>query len=190
MKPIVTITETKVLSDHKFPLKQFDYQLTADGKTTTKNAEVYYRPDAVAVLLYNQQRQTFLLTSQFRLPAYLNGHVTGMMTEACAGLIDEGEAPSETACREVMEETGYKVKDLQKAGLVYTSVGGITERVHLFLGPYDNQMKTGKGGGLEAEGEAVKTTEISFTEAREKLLNGGFNDLKTIVLLQHYFLIH
>ena len=48
-----------------------------------------------------------LLTRQFRMPAYLNGHPDGMLIEAPAGLLDDEDA--ETAIRrEAEEETGYR----------------------------------------------------------------------------------
>jgi nudix-type nucleoside diphosphatase (YffH/AdpP family) len=183
-----TITKTETLSDVKYTLKNFDYQLKTNDKTTDKKAEVYFRPDAVAVLLYNPERQTFLLTRQFRLPSYLNGNPSGYMIEACAGLIDDGESPEEAAKREVSEELGYQITELEKAGSAYSSVGGITEIVHLFMAKYAPEMKTGEGGGLEEESEDVEKLELSFEDARQKLKNAAFTDMKTVLLLQHYFL--
>ncbi|WCT13450.1 hypothetical protein [Mucilaginibacter jinjuensis] len=49
-------------------------------------------------------------------------------------------------------------------------------------------MQYGKGGGLESEGEDIELVEMSFSEAKEKLLAGSFHDAKTIMLLQHFFL--
>lgn len=188
MKNGVQILNEETLSDRKFPLKFYNYRLTKDGETTDKKAEVYFRPDAVAVLLYDEQRQTFLLTRQFRFPAYLNGAGDGYIIEVCAGLIDDGETPEATACREVEEELGYEIKTVESAGMAYTSVGGITEKIHLFTAAYNPDMKKSEGGGLEAEGEAVELIEMTMDEARQKLKNVEFTDLKTLMLLQHYFL--
>lgn len=122
------------------------------------------------------------------MPTYLNGNETGYLVEACAGLIDEGESPEETAYREVDEETGYPIRDLQKVGDVYTSAGGITEFQHLYIAAYDSKGEHGEGGGLEEEGEDIELVEMSFDEARKALQNKEFADAKTILLLQHYFL--
>lgn len=188
MKNAVHITHTTILSDNKFALKLIDYQLTKGDETTDKKAEVYFRPDAAAVLLYNEEQGKILLTKQFRLPAYLNDAQEGYIIEACAGLIDKGESPQQTARREVMEELGYTIDTIQTAGIAYSSAGGITEKIHLFIAPYNDTMKTGQGGGLKDEKESVEPVEISISQALQKLKNADFNDMKTIILLQHYFL--
>lgn len=184
----VDIKYTEILSDKKFTLKNYEYDLTHNDTTISKKTEVYFRPDAVAVLLYDIDNETFILTSQFRLPGYLNGVADGYVIEACAGLVDEGETAESTAIREVEEETGYSVTVIEKVGEAFSSVGGIPEKLHLFVAAYTEDMKTGEGGGLENENEQVELVRISFTEARQKLKEGLFNDMKTILLLQHFFL--
>jgi GDP-mannose pyrophosphatase NudK len=185
----IQIVNRETLSEHKYPLKLFTYQKPdADNEMQDMQAEVYYRPDAAAVLLYNAAEMKFLLTRQFRLPTFLNGNDTGYLLETCAGLIDEAETPEETAIREVAEETGYKIADVTKIGAAYTSAGGITEYIHLFLAPYDSSMQSGEGGGLPEEGENIELVELSFDEARQMLKNQQIKDAKTIMLLQHYFL--
>jgi GDP-mannose pyrophosphatase NudK len=188
MENTINITSTKVLSENKFLLKLVDYQIAERDKTTDKRAEVYFRPDAAAVLLYNEEQGKIMLTRQFRLPAYLNSPGDGYIIEACAGLIDAGETPEQTARREAQEELGYTIDELKKVGIAYSSAGGITEKVHLFIAPYTDTMKTGEGGGLKEEKESVEISEMNITEAEHKLNNGDFNDMKTIILLQHYFL--
>lgn len=150
--------------------------------------EVYFRPDAVAVLLVDPQRKNFLLTRQFRLPTFLNGNEKGYLVETCAGLIDEGETPEQAVRREVEEETGYPLSGLEKIGGIYTSAGGITEFVHLFVAGYESDGPHGKGGGKPGEGEDIELLEISFDEARAHLKQGAVRDAKTLLLLQHYFL--
>ena len=160
----------------------------AEGKSKELKAEVYFRPDATAVLLYNTDQQKFLLTRQFRLASFLNGNTTGYLTETCAGLIDEGETPEQTAIREVSEELGYEINNIKKIGAVYTSAGGVTEYIHLFIAAYNSEKKAGQGGGLPEEGEEIEAVELSFSDAREMLKQGKINDAKTVMLLQHYFL--
>jgi GDP-mannose pyrophosphatase NudK len=187
----IQITEQQTLSDNKYPLKLFTYQLPDENdKLIEKKTEVYYRPDAASVLLYDTERKKFLLTRQFRLPTYLNGNDTGILTEACAGLIDEGETPEQTAIREVYEETGYEITDLEKTSSVYTSAGGITEYIHMYIAPYSPEMKIGKGGGLAEEGEDVRIFELDMEEARTMLRDRKIIDAKTVMLLQYYFLFH
>ncbi|WP_158826489.1 NUDIX domain-containing protein [Mucilaginibacter lacusdianchii] len=185
----IQITNRETLSERKYPLKYFSYQKpNADGNMHNMEAEVYYRPDAVAVLLYDEAQKKFLLTRQFRMPTFLNGNDTGYLLEACAGLIDEGEEPEQSAIREVAEETGLKIQEVVKAGATYTSAGGITEYLHLFVAPYDSSKKHSKTGGLPEEGEDIELIELNFDEARQMLKNQQIKDAKTIMLLQHYFL--
>ncbi len=77
-------------------------------------------------------------------------------------------------------------KELEKVAGAYTSAGGITEFVHLFIANYRSEKKHAKTGGLE--GEDIQLIELSFDEAREKLKQGEFRDAKTIILLQHFFM--
>ncbi|QJD95560.1 NUDIX domain-containing protein [Mucilaginibacter robiniae] len=187
----IQITNCETLSDRKFPLKYYTFQKPdTKGAMHPQENEVYFRPDAVAVLLYNAELKTFLFTRQFRLPTYLNGNDEGYLVETCAGLIDEGETPDQAAIREVNEELGYKIADLNKVGAVYTSGGGITEYIHLFIAPYNDTMKQGEGGGAKGEGEDITILEIGFDEAYEKLKQGAVNDAKTVIVLQHYFLYY
>jgi GDP-mannose pyrophosphatase NudK len=132
--------------------------------------------------------QKFLLTRQFRLPTFLNSSEKGYLLETCAGLIDEGESPEHAARREVAEETGYPIKDLEKVGGIYTSAGGVTEFVHLFLAIYDSAGRHKKRGGKAGEGEDIELLETSFEEARKQVQSCALRDAKTMLLLQYYFM--
>lgn len=185
----ILIKKEETLSDTKYLLKKYTFQRKdSKGELLEKNNEVYFRPNAVAVLLADCVNRTFLMTRQFRFPTYLNGNETGFLIEACAGLIDEAETPEETAFREVDEEMGYPIHNLKKIAAVYTSAGGITELLHLYVAEYNSKGAHGEGGGLEEEGEDIELLEMDFDEAREALRRGDFTDAKTVMLLQHYFL--
>jgi GDP-mannose pyrophosphatase NudK len=184
----IKILKEELLSERKFPLKNFTYEKPGlNGKMHEQENEVYFRPDAVSVLLADPDKQVFLLTKQFRMPTYLNGNETGYLVEACAGMIDEGEQPEEAARREALEETGFEVTNLRKVGAIYTSAGGITELLHLFIGNYSSSSEHEEGGGLEEEGEDIELVELGFENARQQLKDGTVNDAKTLLLLLHYF---
>src|ERR1700761_7851636 len=118
----IQILDKETLSDKKYPLKYFRFEKPdLNGKFHNQEREVYFRPDAVAVLLVDDKQKKILLTRQFRLPAFLNGSDSGYLTEACAGLIDENESEEQTAHREVEEETGYQITNLEKIAGAYTS---------------------------------------------------------------------
>ncbi|MDB5109647.1 MAG: GDP-mannose pyrophosphatase [Mucilaginibacter sp.] len=185
----IQILNKETLSERKYKLQYITFEKPdMEGKFHNQENEVYFRPDAVSVLLADEKQQKLLLTRQFRLPAFLNGNDSGYLVETCAGLIDEGETEEQAARREVEEETGYQINDLNKIGGVYTSAGGITEFVHLFIANYNHGDQYGQGGGKEGEAEDIELIEMEFNDAREKLKQGWFIDAKTIMLLQHFFL--
>jgi 8-oxo-dGTP pyrophosphatase MutT (NUDIX family) len=61
-------------------------------------------------------------------------HASGELSlEVPAGLIDPGEAPSETAARECLEETGYEVTDLRSLGVLRPNPALFANRMHTFV---------------------------------------------------------
>ncbi|HEY0244272.1 MAG TPA: NUDIX hydrolase [Mucilaginibacter sp.] len=187
----IQILNKETLSKKKYLLQNITFEKPDNaGKFHKQEKEIYFRPDAVAVLLVDNNNEKILLTKQFRLPTFLNHSDTGYLVETCAGLIDEDETPEQAAIREVEEETGYQITGLEKIGGVYTSAGGITEYLYLFTAQYDNTSQHGEGGGKAGEGEDIELIEMTLNDAREKLKQGWFIDAKTMLLLQHYFLNH
>lgn len=183
--PEIKVTETKLLSDNWYVLNKvtFDYQ-KKDGKVESHIREVYDRGNGAAILLYNSAKKTIILTRQFRLPTYLNGNKTGMMIEVCAGLLDQ-DNPEQAVIRETEEETGYRLKKVEKVIETYMSPGSVTEILYLFVGEYDQTMKVNDGGGLDAEQENIEVLEYTFDKAYDMIESGEITDAKTILLLQH-----
>ena len=72
---------------------------TATAPSTREVREAYDRGNGVSILLHDPDAGTVLLTRQFRLPIYLNGHPDGMLIEAAAGLLDEPGEDPEAAIR-------------------------------------------------------------------------------------------
>jgi GDP-mannose pyrophosphatase NudK len=181
---IKNLSET-ILSDNWYTLKKVTYDyLKKDGTWETQNREAYDRGNGATILLYNSEKKTIILTKQFRIPTYLNGNETGMMIEACAGLLEK-DNPEECIKRETEEETGYKISSVKKIFEVYMSPGSVTEIVHFFIGEYSNEMKVNNGGGLSEEQENIEVLEIDFTSAVEMIKSGEIKDAKTIMLLQY-----
>lgn len=183
--PKIKIQETELLSDNWYILNKvtFDYQKKDDSWITQKR-EVYDRGNGAAILLYNKEQKTVILTRQFRLPSYLNGNETGMMIEVCAGLLDE-DHPEQCIIRETEEETGYRISKVHKIMETYMSPGAVTEILYLFIGEYDESMKVSEGGGLEHEEENIEVLEMSYDEAYSMIASGQIRDAKTIMLLQY-----
>lgn len=175
----------ELLSDNWYSLEKvtFEYQ-KPDGEWETQVREAYDRGNGAVILLYNKAKQSVVLTRQFRMPTYLNGNKTGMMIEACAGILEKGNA-EETIRMEVEEETGYRITDVQKVFESYMSPGSVTEILYFFLGEYDDAMKVSEGGGAADETENIEVLELSFSEALQMVVNGEIKDAKTIMLLQY-----
>lgn len=182
--PKITILEEKILSDNHYLLKKYKYEYQTDSVNEQQNREVYDRGNGASVLLYNREFKTVVLIEQFRLPTFLNGNKTGMLIEACAGMMDEDD-PAATVIREAEEETGYHIEKVEKAFATYMSPGAVTEILHLFIAEYTRDMKKSAGGGLEEEHEHIETLEIPFGQALEMVADGKIQDAKTIMLLQH-----
>ncbi|MCX4965219.1 NUDIX domain-containing protein [Streptomyces sp. NBC_00654] len=182
--PQVRILDVEVLSCDWYVLRRstFDYQ-HSDGHWSREQRETYDRGDGATILLYDADRRTVLLTRQFRLPAYVNGHPDGMLLETAAGLLD-GDSPEEAIRREAAEETGHTVGAAERVFDVYMSPGSVTERLHFFAAPYTPATATGGGGGIAAEGEDISTVELPFARALTMIRDGSIADAKTIMLLQ------
>jgi nudix-type nucleoside diphosphatase (YffH/AdpP family) len=149
----------------------------------TEQRETYDRGNGATLLPYDPERRTVLLTRQFRYPVYVNGHPDGMLLEAAAGLLDD-DSPEDAVRREVEEELGITVGEVEHVFDVFMSPGSVTERLHFYAAPYRPADRTGAGGGLEEEGEDIEVVELPFDEALTMIDDGRIADAKTIMLLQ------
>lgn len=185
MQPQVTIQKEETLSDKKYSLKKYAFtRQKKDGSEQHKESEVFDPGNAATVLLYNKEKGTVILTSQFRLPSYLNQNPGGMLLETCAGKM-EGESPEACIRREAEEETGYKIGELKKLFQLYMSPGSVTELLHFFTAPVDENSRVSAGGGLEDEQEEIEVVELPFQQALAMIEKGEIQDAKTIILLQY-----
>lgn len=181
----INVISEEILSDNWYTLRKFtfDYQ-RADGSWERQSREAYDRGNGATILLYNTEKQTVILTKQFRLPTYTNGNTSGMMIEACAGLLDKDNA-EDCIKRETEEETGYKIKSVRKIFEAYMSPGSVTEILYFFVAEYADDMKVGDGGGCDAEQENIEVMEIPFSEAIAMVTSGEIKDAKTMLLIQY-----
>lgn len=185
MSGTVHIVGKKLLSDNWYKLYKYTFEITdSQGRTHRQVREAYDRGNGAVILLYNREQRTVILTRQFRLPTFVNGNTSGMMIEACAGLLDEDD-PEDCIRRETEEETGYRVRHVEKIFQAYMSPGSVTEVLHFFVGEYFPDQKVNEGGGVEEEQENIEVMELPFDEAYKMISTGEIMDAKTIMLLQH-----
>jgi len=176
----------EVLADNWYVLRKATFErLQPDGSWRTEHREAYDRGNGAVALLHDPERDTILLVRQYRAPAHLNGHPDGMLLEAPAGLLDEGENAVEGVRRELEEEVGHAITDLTHLWTLYMSPGSVTEHVAFFTGRYDASTRTGDGGGAEDEHEHVEVVELSIDDAMSRIDRGEIVDGKTVLLIQH-----
>jgi nudix-type nucleoside diphosphatase (YffH/AdpP family) len=183
--PIVRDIRIETLSNEEHLLRRARYELQQrNGRWDEVSHEAYDPGDATAALVIDPSRATVLLVRQYRVPAHLNGHPDGMLLEVPAGKIDEGETPEATMRRELVEELGHRIEDLDLRFCLYSSPGSVTERLWLFTGEYGAATKVAPGGGENAESERLDIVELTLDDALEMLLGERIVDMKTVVLLQ------
>lgn len=181
----IKILETTVLSDNWYTLRKITYEYTKkDGSKITQSRESYDRGNGATILLFNKKQKTVILTRQFRLPTFVNGNETGMLIEACAGLLDQ-DNPEDCIRRETEEETGYKITEVRKIFEAYMSPGSVTEIIYFFIAEYSKEMKVTEGGGVDHEEENIEVLELKISDAMRMIESGEIKDGKTIMLLQY-----
>ncbi len=181
----IKIVKEELLSDNWYSLKKYTYEiLKDDGSTQQQTREVYDRGNGAAILLYNKEFKSVILTRQFRLPSFVNGNKKGLLIEACAGLLDQ-DNPEVAIKRETEEETGYRIQSVRKIFDAYMSPGSVTEILYFFIAEYTPSMKIHEGGGVEQEQEDIEVMEMEFDQAFSMIGSGEIRDAKTIMLLQY-----
>jgi len=183
--PAIRNLRTEVLSNAWFVLRRasFEQQLD-DGTWVAAQREAYDRGNGAVALLRDPARNTILLVRQYRLPVHLNDHPDGMLLEAPAGLLDDGEDAEQALRRELEEEVGHRVGPLRRLFRLYMSPGSVTEHLTFFIGDYDERTRAGAGGGERSEGEHIHITELTLDEALRMIGTGEICDAKTVLLIQ------
>lgn len=153
----------------------------AGGAGPTINREMFVRPPAVGVLIYDADSDEVLLIEQFRVGALENTHPWQM--EIVAGLIEPGEALEEVARREAAEEAGVKVGAMEKVMDFLPSPGGSDEHFTLYVAAADLSVAGGVHG-LPEEGEDIRVNVMSVNQALAQLANGRINNAPCIIALQ------
>ncbi|WP_033916114.1 NUDIX domain-containing protein [Campylobacter sputorum] len=155
------------LKSSKF-IKPFSIEFTQNGINRVWDCiEIH---DSVSVLLYHKSKDSFLLVKQFRPPLWhyqmknnIKSDEAGFSYELCSGIMDKNIDEKQTAIQEVEEETGFRVKDLQKIITTYASFGVSSNRQSLFFAFIDDDMKVSNGGGIDDE--SIELVYISRNEA-------------------------
>jgi ADP-ribose pyrophosphatase len=132
--------------------------------------EVFTRHNGVAALVYDTNKEKYILTSQWRAGS------TGDMVEIVAGTLDKpDESPREAIVREIQEEIGYTTDTIKLLDECYMSPGCSTELLSIYF--CEVSQKVSEGGGLKSENEEIEIIEMTADE----LFTTPFKDAKTII---------
>jgi nudix-type nucleoside diphosphatase (YffH/AdpP family) len=180
----IEIEDVTTLADDWAVLKKTRLRFQrADGSWQSQVRETYDRGNGAAILLYDPDRRTVVLTRQFRYPAFVNGH-DDLLVEVPAGLLDNA-SPEDRIRAELEEETGYRVRDVRQIFDAFMSPGSVTERLHFFVANYSSDDRVAEGGGKADEGEDIEHFEPTIYEALQMIDDGRIKDGKTIMLLYY-----
>lgn len=140
---------------------------------------------AAAVLPYDPLRRTALLVRLLRAPVLLTARIPELL-EVPAGLVEDDNA-IDAARRELAEETGLRVNDLEYMGGAWSMPGISTERMDLYLARYGEGDRVSAGGGVAVEQENITVVEIPLAELWAKAQGNEIEDMKTLALV---FMLH
>jgi nudix-type nucleoside diphosphatase (YffH/AdpP family) len=157
-------------------------QRRRDGSWQQRTREVYDNGNSAVVLPYDANRNTVLMTRQFRLPTYLQDGIERTI-EACAGKLD-GERAERRIIKEIEEELGYRIEKVDRLFELYVSPASVMEKITFFTCAYSPANKVSEGGGLADEGEDIEVIETTLDEAAAMVAAGEIIDAKTIILVQ------
>jgi len=157
MKPYKILTKERIVNS---PFCRIEQQLVElpDGSTT--DWFVNLNDDAVIVIPVMADGAV-ILQEQYK---HGGGEV---VTEFCAGMIDDGETPTQAAARELKEETGYTAEKFVHLKTVFSNPTGSRMKYHYFLAR--NAEQTAKPN-LEPAEQIELLMLPSLEAAREHLL--------------------
>ena len=161
---------------------RFRHRLFSGQWGAVRGYDVLRRGRAVAILLYDPDRDSVVLVEQFRLPALLAGSSPWQL-EAAAGMIDSDETPEAVATRETREETGLSLIGEPIVIQRYLpSSGGSDESVVLFCGRVDSMLAAGLHG-LPEEHEDIRVVVKTLAEVEALLGAGAIESGHTLIAL-------
>ena len=178
----------EVLYEGFFFMKKYRYQhrrYQGDWSPAVER-EIFERGNAVGVLLYDKDKDRFVVIEQCR-PGALPGDDSPWLIEVVAGMVEEGEEPEDVARREAQEEAGCDIQELLPMPGYWVSPGGTTEYVDLFLGFVDSD-EVAAFAGLETEHEDIKVIVLERSEMLDLMQQGRINNAMALIAVQWFLL--
>jgi ADP-ribose pyrophosphatase len=142
--------------------------------------EILERGNSVAALIHVTTTDEILLIEQLRIQTYLT--TRSSTTELAAGKVEDLEAVEVALRREVLEETGYQLNQIESIANFYLSPGTSSERLALFYAPVQaSDLVDPQASGVRAEQESIRRFLITRTEFISMAFAGRILDAKTLV---------
>jgi UDP-sugar diphosphatase len=178
------IDSTQQLQSPNF-IKPILINYTQNG--IAKKWEAVVSHDSVAILLYHEEKRSFILVKQLRATVLNKNKKNGMMYELCAGIIDKDTTNIQIAKEEIFEECGYDVpvENLEKISSFYTSVGISGTHQTLYYATCRDDMKVNDGGGLEDE--EIEVIYIHLDEARTFMFDERYQKTTGVMMSFYWF---
>lgn len=146
--------------------------------TTKINLEYLDKSDAVCITLFSNDLKKVLLVEQYRPGADANTF------ENVAGLIDNNENPDFAIIRELKEETGYNIDDIEKIyklnNPLLVSPGYSSEKLYFYAGRLKNDDIIPGKTNFDF-GEDIKSHWINIEEIEDYLI-----DMKTLFSVKYF----
>ena len=164
----ICVKENKIFDGKILNLRR-DEVRTPSGHIAIR--EVVEHKPAVGMLVLTNKK-TVLLVRQYRYAVHED------TLEICAGLIEKGEDPAQSAEREMQEELNVKAGKLHRIGDFYASPGFCTELFTLYLAEDLEQSALPMD-----EDENISVVEIALHDIPAAIREGKIRDSKTFAAL-------
>src|ERR1700704_4999895 len=159
---------------------RFRHRLFSGEWSRERVYDVLRRGDAVALMLYDPDRDSVVLVEQFRLPA-LYARLSPWQIEPVAGLVDKDESYEAVARRESQEEAGIEpIGELIPIHRYMPSPGDSDEAVMLFCGRVDSRNAAGMHG-LPEEHEDIRVMVKTMAELEAMVEAGQIETGHTLI---------
>lgn len=182
------ILKEEVVFDNFFQIKKAKIKHdTFKSEPIEVDRLCFERGDSVAIVLYEKDTDSLLFTNQFRYPTTKKDD--GWILELTAGSVEnQDDDPAQRVIKEVEEEIGYKVNDVELISTFFVSPGGTSERILLYYSEVNSTEKVFSGGGMKYEKEDIELVKLTTEEVAEMYHSQKFTDAKTIIGLQWFLM--
>jgi ADP-ribose pyrophosphatase len=145
------------------------------GEAGTVTREYVRHPGAVAIIALDDTGRV-LLQRQYRHP------VRQELWEPPAGILDvPGEPPVEAARRELAEEADLLADDWRTLVTFYSSPGGQSEVIHVFVARQLHPVPPADRFHREAEELTLEPVWLDLDSAADAVMNGSLHSPTTVV---------